>query len=86
LCDLRYTAAQFALISAASSVIGRLLTATTAGALVEHMGYVNFYWMTTAIAFPGVLLFWWMSHSGLVDQSIGDAGTREGAEEEEAAA
>lgn len=75
LCDLRYTAAQFALISAASSVIGRLLTAATAGALVERMGYVDFYWMTTIIAFPGVLLFWWMSKSGIVDRSIGDAGT-----------
>ncbi|QNA83574.1 AmpG family muropeptide MFS transporter [Sphingomonas sp. So64.6b] len=75
LCDLRYTAAQFALISAASSVVGRLLTATTAGALVEQLGYVQFYWMTTAIAFPGVFLFWWMSRSGIIDRSIGDAGT-----------
>jgi PAT family beta-lactamase induction signal transducer AmpG len=31
LCDLRYTAAQYALISAASSVVGRVLTGTTAG-------------------------------------------------------
>jgi PAT family beta-lactamase induction signal transducer AmpG len=27
------------------------------------------------LAFPGVLLFWWMMRSGLVDRSIGDAGT-----------
>ncbi len=74
LCDLRFTASQYALISAASSVVGRLLTATTAGALVEQFGYVAFYWMTTVIAFPGVFLFWWMSRSGLIDQSIGSAG------------
>lgn len=85
LCDLRFTAAQYALISAASSVVGRLLTATTAGALVESMGYVNFYWLTTLAALPGVLLFWWMSATGLVDQAIGtagvaDAGAKEGAE------
>ncbi len=85
LADLRYTAAQYALISAAASVVGRLLTATTAGALVERFGYVNFYWLTTIVAMPGVLLFWWMSRSGLVDQSIGDAGTREGAADAEAA-
>ncbi len=82
LTNLRFTAAQYALISAAASVVGRLLTATTAGALVERFGYVNFYWMTTVIAFPGVLLFWWMIRSGLVDRSIGDAGTREVAAEE----
>jgi len=74
LCDLRFTASQYALISAASSIVGRLLTATTAGALVEQFGYVSFYWMTTAAAFPGVLLFWWMIRTGLVDQSIGSAG------------
>ena len=39
LTDLRFTAAQYALISAAASVVGRLLTGTTAGALVEAMGY-----------------------------------------------
>lgn len=74
LCDLRYTASQYALISAASSVVGRLLTATTAGAMVEQFGYVTFYWITTIVALPGVLLFWWMIRSGLVDQAIGDAG------------
>jgi PAT family beta-lactamase induction signal transducer AmpG len=74
LCDLRFTAAQYALISAGASVVGRVLTATTTGRLVEAMGYVDFYWLTTAAALPGVLLFWWMSASGLVDRSIGSAG------------
>jgi PAT family beta-lactamase induction signal transducer AmpG len=74
LCDLRFTAAQYALISAAASVVGRLLTATTAGGLVERFGFVDFYWGTTIAAVPGVLLFWWMSRSGLVDRSIGSAG------------
>ncbi len=48
LCDLRFTAAQYALISAAASVVGRVLTGTTAGALIESLGYVNFYLLTTA--------------------------------------
>ncbi|PZQ60744.1 MAG: MFS transporter [Sphingomonas taxi] len=75
LCDLRFTAAQYALISAAASIVGRVVTGTTAGALVERMGYVHFYLLTTVIALPGVLLFWWMSRSGLVDRSVGSAGT-----------
>jgi len=79
LTDLRYTAAQYALISAAASVVGRFITGTTAGALIESMGYVNFYLFTTVIAVPGVLLFWWMARSGLVDRSIGTAGTSTGA-------
>jgi PAT family beta-lactamase induction signal transducer AmpG len=74
LCDLRFTAAQYALISAAASVVGRVLTGTTAGALIDAMGYVNFYLMTTFAAVPGILLFWWMIRSGLVDSSMGTAG------------
>jgi PAT family beta-lactamase induction signal transducer AmpG len=74
LCDLRFTAAQYALISAAASVVGRLLTGTTAGAMVEDMGYVNFYILTTVVAVPGIVLFWWMSRIGLIDAAMGTAG------------
>lgn len=74
LCDLRFTAAQYALISAAASVVGRLVTGTTAGALIQRFGYVDFYLLTTVIALPGVVLFWWMARSGMVDRSVGSAG------------
>jgi PAT family beta-lactamase induction signal transducer AmpG len=77
LCDLRYTAAQYALISAAASIVGRFATGTTAGALIESMGYVNFYLLTTVLALPGIVLFWWMSRSGLVDAAMGTAGEDE---------
>ncbi len=75
LCDLRYTAAHYALISAAASVVGRLLSGTTAGALIEAVGYVNFYLLTTVAAAPGIILFWLMMRSGLVDSSVGTAAT-----------
>lgn len=75
LCDLRFTAAQYALISAGASVVGRFVTGTTAGALIESFGYVNFYLLTTAVALPGIALFWWMSRAGHIDTSIGTAGS-----------
>ena len=74
LCDLRFTAAQYALISTGASVVGRFLTGTTAGALIEAIGYVNFYLLTTLVALPGIALFWWMMRSGLVDEAMGTAG------------
>ena len=74
LCNLRFTAAQYALISAAASVIGRVLTGTTAGSLIESMGYVDFYLLTTLAALPGVLLFLFMMRRGLVEESLGSAG------------
>jgi PAT family beta-lactamase induction signal transducer AmpG len=74
LCDLQFTASQYALISAAASVVGRVLTGTTAGALIESLGYVNFYLLTTLLALPGILLFWFMMRRGMVDSALGTAG------------
>lgn len=74
LCDLRFTAAQYALISAGASIVGRFLTGTTAGSLIEALGYVNFYLLTTVLALPGIVLFWWMMRTGLVDAAMGTAG------------
>lgn len=79
LCDLRYTAAQYALISAAASIFGRLVTGSSAGRLIEAFGYVEFYLLTTVIALPGIAIYWWMMRTGLVDASIGSAGTEDGA-------
>jgi PAT family beta-lactamase induction signal transducer AmpG len=67
---LRFTASQYAMISAATSIVGRLLTGTTAGGLIEAMGYVNFYLLTTAAALPGILLFLWLMRAGLVDEAL----------------
>jgi PAT family beta-lactamase induction signal transducer AmpG len=78
LCNLRFTATQYALLSAMASIAGRFLTGTTAGGLISAIGYVNFYLLTTLIALPGVFLFWFMIRSGLADVSIGSAGTEAG--------
>jgi PAT family beta-lactamase induction signal transducer AmpG len=78
LCNLEFTAAQYALISAAASVVGRLLTGTTAGNIIESVGYVNFYLLTALAALPGILLFWYMMRTGLVDRAMGDAGKKDG--------
>lgn len=78
LCDLRFTASQYAMISAAASIVGRFLTGTTAGALVETFGYVSFYLLTTVAALPGIALFWLMMRAGLIDASVGTAGVENG--------
>ena len=74
LCNLRFTATQYALLSALASIAGRFLTGTTAGGMITSMGYVNFYLLTTVIALPGVVLYWFMIRSGLADVSMGSAG------------
>src|SRR5438552_11799758 len=74
LCILRFTATQYALLSALASIAGRFITGTTVGALIDAIGYVNFYVLTTIVALPGVVLFWLMIRSGLANLSIGSAG------------
>lgn len=81
LCNLQFTATQFALLSAAASIIGRFLTGTTAGQLIENFGFVNFYLLTTLAALPGCIIFWLMIRSGLVDRSLGTAGGTNAADE-----
>lgn len=59
LCDYRYTATQFALLSAFSAV-GRIVIGPIAGVMVEHIGWAQFYFWTVIMAVPGLLLLWWM--------------------------
>ncbi len=81
LCDLRFTAAHYALISSAASIVGRFLTGTTAGTMMEKFGNVNFYLFTVVAALPGILLFWIMMRKGLVDLSVGTAGKADAGED-----
>ena len=76
-CNLRFTATQFAMLSAAAAILGRFFTGTLAGRLIDDMGYTDFYLLTTALALPGVLLFWWMMRTGLVDAAMGTASGKD---------
>lgn len=80
LCNLSFTATQFALLSAAASIVGRFVTGTTAGGLIESLGYVNFYLLTAVAALPGVVLFAWMLKKGLIDSSIAEVDVRKAAD------
>ncbi|HCU90006.1 MAG TPA: muropeptide transporter AmpG [Gammaproteobacteria bacterium] len=55
ICDRRYTATQFALLTAVAS-IGRVLSGPPAGYLVEAFGWVSFFFFTAVIALPGIIL------------------------------
>jgi PAT family beta-lactamase induction signal transducer AmpG len=81
LCNLAFTATQYALLTAAASIVGRFVTGTTAGRLIETMGYVNFYVLTTVAALPGILLYGWMLRSGLARDSIAEPDIRAATEE-----
>jgi MFS transporter, PAT family, beta-lactamase induction signal transducer AmpG len=59
LCNPRFSATQFALLSAAASV-GRVLVGPPAGYIVKAIGWADFFFLTFLVALPGLLLLWWL--------------------------
>jgi len=59
LCDRRYTATQFALLSALASV-GRIFVGPPSGFLAEELGWVIFFFITFLAALPGLALLYRM--------------------------
>ena len=59
LCNQRYTATQFALLSAFASV-GRVWVGPMAGVLAESIGWPTFFLVSTLAAVPGLCLLWWL--------------------------
>jgi PAT family beta-lactamase induction signal transducer AmpG len=57
LCDKRYSATQFALLSSLSA-LGRVVIAPTSGYIVDAVGWPVFFFITTLVALPGLALLW----------------------------
>ena len=65
----RFTATQFALLSAFAS-IGRVWVGPLAGVLAESIGWPTFFIVSTVLALPALALLWWLRAS--VDALDGD--------------
>lgn len=79
LCDARYTAAHYALLSAASA-LARVFIGPVAAWFVLHWGWATFYLATSVVGIPGLLLLWWLhqrdcslfadNESGMLSSSV----------------
>lgn len=58
LVDQRFSATQFALLSALGAV-GRVYVGPSAGYLVEAVGWPVFFGLSTLVALPGLGVLWW---------------------------
>lgn len=59
LCDRRFSATQYALLSALAAV-GRVYVGPVSGVLVSAVGWAPFFFLTFLIALPGLVLLWIM--------------------------
>jgi MFS transporter, PAT family, beta-lactamase induction signal transducer AmpG len=62
LCNQRFTATQFALLSAFASV-GRVWVGPLAGVLAETIGWPSFFVVSTVLAAPALAMLWWLRAS-----------------------
>ncbi|HEV8620891.1 MAG TPA: MFS transporter [Nitrospiraceae bacterium] len=74
LCDHRYTATQFALLSSLEA-LGRVFSGRPSAELVEMVGWAQFFFWSFLVALPGVWLVWGLRAQ--LDQEAGrDAHVR----------
>lgn len=57
LCNQKFTATQFALLSAFAAV-GRVWVGPLAGVLTESVGWATFFLFSTVMALPGLIMLW----------------------------
>jgi PAT family beta-lactamase induction signal transducer AmpG len=59
LCNQRFTATQYALLSAFASV-GRVWVGPLAGVLAESIGWPSFFLVSLVLGAPALLMLWWL--------------------------
>jgi PAT family beta-lactamase induction signal transducer AmpG len=59
ICDRDHAATEYAVLSA-TFALPRTFIGSTSGYLTEMMGYASYYWLTAALALPGLLLLPWI--------------------------
>jgi MFS transporter, PAT family, beta-lactamase induction signal transducer AmpG len=62
LCNQRFTATQYALLSAFASV-GRVWVGPLAGVLARGIGWPAFFIVSTVLAAPALVMLWWLRDS-----------------------
>ncbi|WP_231570341.1 muropeptide transporter [Achromobacter sp. RTa] len=73
LCRQRFSATQFALLSALSAVGRTYLAGPLTPPLVEHMGWPGFFLLTVAIALPGLVLLHLLRGTIETMEKLGDS-------------
>jgi PAT family beta-lactamase induction signal transducer AmpG len=73
LTNQRFTATQFALLSAFAS-IGRVWVGPLAGVLAESIGWPTFFIVSTVLAVPALALLWWLRESVRVLDAVKPTG------------
>ena len=72
LCNRRYTAVQYALLTSFMQILGKFVIVPSSGFLVEALGWVPFFFLSAAAGAPALLLLWWLSRNIAVEAAADD--------------
>ena len=70
LCNVAYTATQYALFSS-FMVVARTWLSSSGGVLAEWLDWAGFFLLTAGAAVPGLILLWWLGRAGLAARPNG---------------
>ncbi len=60
LCNRRYTAVQYALLTSFMQMLGKFVIVPSSGFLVDSIGWIPFFVMSAAAGLPALVLLWWL--------------------------
>jgi MFS transporter, PAT family, beta-lactamase induction signal transducer AmpG len=60
LCNVRYTAVQYALLTSFMQLLGKFLITPSSGFLVDWIGWIPFFLLSMAAGLPALALLWWL--------------------------
>ncbi|MAU40469.1 MAG: MFS transporter [Kordiimonas sp.] len=69
LCNVAFTATQYALLSSLAAV-GRNFLSAPSGVWADMIGWVDFFVLTTVAAVPGLILLWVMKRRGFITENL----------------
>jgi PAT family beta-lactamase induction signal transducer AmpG len=76
LCNVRYTATQYALLTSLMAG-GRTVLAASSGFLAQQLGWAAFFAATAALAIPGLAILVWLMRLGDPDEEVPLSPARE---------
>jgi PAT family beta-lactamase induction signal transducer AmpG len=76
LCNVRYTATQYALLTSLMAG-GRTILAASSGFLAQQLGWAAFFAATAALAIPGLAILLWLMRLGDSDEEVPLSPARE---------
>ncbi|MEZ5935983.1 MAG: AmpG family muropeptide MFS transporter [Alphaproteobacteria bacterium] len=60
LCNRRYTAVQYALLTSFMQMLGKYIIVPGSGFLAESVGWINFFVLSAFAGIPALVLLWWL--------------------------